>query len=136
MSVKERLFHAVLFEIGAILLTMLVFRVFGNDNAAHTGSLAVMISLIAVAWNMGFNWIFDKIFTGERLHRTFGVRLLHMGLFEGGLFLITVPLIAYWLGVSLWQAFLMDIGIVAVIGIYTLVFNWGYDYARYWILKK
>lgn len=136
MSPKERLFHAVLFEMGAILLTMLIFAVFDSGNATHTGTLAVIISLIAVGWNMAFNWIFDKVFTGERLHRTLGVRLLHMGLFEGGLLMMTVPLIAYTLGVSLWQALLMDISIVLVIGGYTLLFHWVYDYVRHGLMTK
>ncbi len=133
MRLPERLFHACLFELGAIVLTIGVFAIFGS-HGNHAGALAVVISVIAVLWNMGFNWVFDKLFVGERLSRTLGVRLLHMSVFEGGLFLVTVPLIAYTLGVSLWQAFVMDIGIVAVIGVYTLLYNWIYDYGRAYFL--
>lgn len=58
---------------------------------------------------MVFNFLFDKVVTGERLYRLLGTRLVHMGLFEGGLFLATVPIIAYALDVLLWTAFVMDI---------------------------
>lgn len=136
LSLQERLFHATLFEIGAIFLTMLVFKLFNNHNLAHTGLLAVVISLLAVIWNMIFNWAFDQVVTGNRLDRSFGTRLIHMALFEGGLFLATVPMIAWSLQVSLWQAFMMDIGIVAVIGVYTLMFNWVYDWLRHKLLNK
>lgn len=132
MTAKERLFHAVLFEIGAIGLTVAVFALLGdNHNPTHATGLAVAISVLAVIWNMIFNWLFDKVVTGERLDRTLRVRLVHMGLFEGGLLLATVPMIAYVLDVSLWTALVMDLGVVAVIGVYTVLFNWGYDYARF-----
>lgn len=137
MNIKERLFHAILFELGAIGLTVAVFALFGDyHNPTHATGLAVAISLIAVVWNMLFNWLFDKLFTGERLGRTLGVRLLHMAVFEGVLFVITVPLIAWVLGVSLWTALVMDIGVVAVIGVYTLLFNWVYDWVRFWVFGK
>lgn len=59
-----------------------------------------------------------------------------MALFEGGLFLVTVPMIAYVLGVSLWAAFVMDLGVVALIGVYTVLFHWAYDYLRFHALKS
>lgn len=58
---------------------------------------------------MVFNFLFDKVVAGERLYRLLGTRLVHVGLFEGGLFLVTVPIIAYALDVLLWMAFVMDI---------------------------
>lgn len=137
MTAKERLFHAVLFEIGAIGLTVAVFALLGdNHSPTHATGLAVAISVLAVVWNMVFNFLFDKVVTGERLDRSLGTRLVHMGLFEGGLFLATVPMIAYALDVSLWTAFVMDIGVVAVIGVYTLLFNWGYDWVRFFIVRN
>lgn len=137
MTVKERLFHAVLFEIGAIGLTVAVFALLGdNHSPTHATGLAVAISVLAVVWNMVFNFLFDKAVTGERLNRSLGTRLVHMRLLEGGLFLATVPMIAYALDVSLWMAFVMDIGVVAVIGVYTLLFNWGYDWMRYKIQTR
>ena len=135
MSLTERLFHASLFEIGAVIVTVLVFWGFGGgDSMAHTGVLSVAISVIAVLWNLVFNYAFDKVHTSERSKRGLGVRLCHTALFEGGLFVITVPLIAWVMNVSLWQALVMDVSIVLVIGVYTLAFNWLYDCLRYRII--
>ena len=38
-----------------------------------------------------------------------------------------VPVFAWWLDVSLWQALVMDLGLVVFFLIYTFVFNWAFD---------
>ncbi|UYZ68608.1 hypothetical protein LP090_12645 [Moraxella bovis] len=49
MTAKERLFHAVLFKIGAIGLTVAVFALFGdNHSPTHATGLAVVISVLAM----------------------------------------------------------------------------------------
>ena len=40
---------------------------------------------------------------------------------------LLVPLIAWWLGVSLMQALVADIGLMAFFFFYTMVFTWGFD---------
>ncbi|WP_312379224.1 chlorhexidine efflux transporter, partial [Pseudomonas oryzihabitans] len=47
--------------------------------------------------------------------------------FEGGLILVLVPLAAWWLSISLWQALLLDLGLILFFLPYTLAFNWLYD---------
>ena len=41
-----------------------------------------------------------------------------------------VPLIAWWLSISLWQAFLLDIGVLLFFLPYTYVYHWVYDVVR------
>jgi uncharacterized membrane protein len=50
--------------------------------------------------------------------------------FEFGLVLVTVPLAAVWLDISLWQALVLDAGLLLFFLPYTLVFNWVYDTLR------
>jgi len=38
-----------------------------------------------------------------------------------------VPLMAWWFGVSLWRALVMDLGLVMFFLAYTFVFNWAFD---------
>ena len=38
-----------------------------------------------------------------------------------------MPTIAWWLDISLWQALLMDLGLVVFFLVYTFVFNWAFD---------
>ena len=37
------------------------------------------------------------------------------------------PLIAWWLGIGLWQALVMDMALVVFFLVYTFVFNWVFD---------
>ena len=46
---------------------------------------------------------------------------------EGGLVVMLVPFFAWWLEVSLWQAFVLDLGLLLFFLGYTFVFNWAFD---------
>ena len=89
-----------------------------------------MISLIAMSWNMLFNLMFDRVQRRAGFDRTVVARAVHAVLFEVGLLLAIVPLAAWWLGIGLWQAFVLDIGISLFFLPYTFFFNWTYDVLR------
>jgi uncharacterized membrane protein len=38
-----------------------------------------------------------------------------------------VPLIAWWLGIGLWEALVMDLALVVFFLVYTFAFNWAFD---------
>lgn len=130
MSVYERIFHAILFEIIAIILTVIGLTYFTSHDTGLLTGVVILISLIAMLWNMVFNWVFDRYFTESRETRGLKIRLLHTFLFEGGLLCMTLPLVAYILKISLWDAFILDLAMTIFIMIYTLIFNWIYDHLR------
>lgn len=130
MTAWERVFHAVLFELLAIIFTVILTSLTTSHSTSALSGVIVLISLIAMAWNVVFNWIFDQFFTGKREERGFGVRLFHTLTFEGGLLLFTVPLIVFVLEISWWEAFVMDMGMTLFILVYTMIFNWAYDNVR------
>lgn len=136
MSFKERLLHTLLFEFGAIIVTALLVLGFGEIELGLATGVSVAISMIAMGWNLLFNWAFDRIFTAPRETRGFGIRLLHTFSFEGGLLLASVPVIAYFLQLSWWHAFWADVGLTVAIMGYTLIFNWIYDNVRLKFLAK
>lgn len=136
MSKKERLFHAILFEILAILISILAVKLISHYPTTETTLIIVLISLIAVIWNMLFNWIFDLFFTAPRETRKIPLRIFHTIAFEGGLLLFTLPMIVYILNISWLEAFIMDIGLTLLILIYTFFFNLGYDHIRIVVIKK
>lgn len=55
------------------------------------------------------------------------MRILHAIGFEGGLMLATIPMVAYALEMSIWQAILTDFSMTLCILIYTFIFQWCYD---------
>ena len=93
MSILERTIQSVIFELGAILIGMLIIEFIPHEGQPLL--LMILISLTAVIWNFIFNWIFDKLVPGDRLARGPVIRTIHAVLFEGLLLAATVPMIMY-----------------------------------------
>ena len=90
--------------------------------------LAVIASVVAVLWNLTFNALFERWEAGQAVRgRSVRRRIAHAIGFEGGLVAFLVPMFAWWLDVSLWEALVMDLGLVVFFLIYTFVFNWAFD---------
>ena len=129
-SLKERFFHALGFEVLAIAICAPLGAWLLGYSLAHMGLLTLMISLIAMFWNIVFNAVFDRAQRRMGFKRTLGARVVHSMIFEIGLILAAVPLAAWWLDIGLWEAFVLDIGIVLFFLPYTFAFNWSYDHLR------
>ncbi|MFZ2295194.1 MAG: multidrug/biocide efflux PACE transporter [Polaromonas sp.] len=129
-SVKERFFHALGFEVLAIAICAPLGAWLLGYSLGHMGVLTLMISLIAMTWNMVFNALFDRAQRRIGFERKVLARLLHSLLFEVGLILAVVPLAAWWLNIGLWEAFVLDIGIALFFLPYSFAFNWTYDHMR------
>lgn len=128
-TLKDRIRHTVMFE--GIALTLLA--VFGAWITGHAptelGVLGLMMSLIAMSWNLVYNWMFDQWDNRVRdmAPRGVGLRIVHALLFEGGLLIVGLFVIAWWLSMTYWDAFMLDIGLSVFFLAYAFVFNWAYD---------
>ena len=128
-SFPDRVRHALLFEaIGLALVIPGGAQLFGLP-ATHMGVVGVGSATVATLWNFVFNLGFD-----HAMHRLVGhtrknlaTRVLHVLLFEGGLLVLLLPPIAWYLGMSLWQTLLMDLAIVVFYVVYAFLFNLAYD---------
>ena len=129
-SITERFCHALAFELLAIAICAPLGAWLLGYTLAHMGMLTLMVSLVAMVWNMVFNWLFDQAQRRIGFERRLAARAAHAVLFEIGLLLAVVPLAAWWLEISLWQAFVLDIGIALFFLPYTFAFNWIYDSLR------
>lgn len=129
-TLKERLFHALLFEFTALAICAPSLAWIMGQPLAHMGALTLMFSLVATLWNMLYNALFDRAQRRLGFSRTLPVRLLHASLFEAGLVVMLVPLAAWWLNVGLLEAFILDIGLLLFFLPYTVAFNWVYDALR------
>ncbi|XXQ67255.1 chlorhexidine efflux transporter [Neisseriaceae bacterium B1] len=62
MKNKERILHAVLFELGALLVGALVVKWISHDTDNGTAfTVACVLAAMAMCLNFLFNWMFDKI---------------------------------------------------------------------------
>lgn len=129
-SIEERFLHSLAFEVLAIAICAPLGAWLLGYSLAHIGLLTLMISLLAMSWNMLFNTLFDRAQRRIGFKRTLVARGVHALMFEIGLLLAVVPLAAWWLGIGLWDAFVLDIGIALFFLPYTFVFNWTYDQLR------
>ena len=135
-SFTERVFQALGFEGLALLIcTPLLVWITGRP-ALEMGAVTLGISLLALSWNVVFNSLFDRLKTRLQLANGGWTRVLHALLFEGGLILLAVPLIAALMKISLLEAFILDIGVLLFFLPYTYVYHWGYDVLREKIANK
>lgn len=129
-SITERIFQAVGFELLAILICTPLLAWLMKKPMLEMGAVTVLIAMLALGWNVVFNRYFDRVLARMNVAHNAWVRVVHALLFEGGLIVMGVPLIAWWLSVSLWQAFLLDIGVLLFFLPYTYVYHWAYDVLR------
>lgn len=125
----DRIRHALSFEIVALVaVTPAAAWVFGV-GLYDIGVVAIVSASIATGWNYLYNILFDHALlrcAGD-VRKTVPMRVVHALLFEAGLLVALLPFIAWYLGMSLIEAFLMDISFAAFYLIYAFVFNWAYD---------
>jgi uncharacterized membrane protein len=127
-GIKRKIVYVSLYEGIAIVAASLGFAWMSGQELSHAGPLAIACSLVAVTWNLAFNTMFEAWESRQAVKgRSVARRVAHAIGFEGGLVVILVPLVAWWLDVSLWQALLMDLGLVVFFLVYTFAFNWVFD---------
>lgn len=124
----RRVLQAVLYEVGAILVVgPILSLVFGEPMGSSLG-LAAVLSTIALTWNYVFNTMFEA---WERRQvsreRTLSRRVLHGSGFEGGLVVLLVPVMAWWLETTLLTAFIANLGLLAFFFVYAIGFTWAFD---------
>ncbi len=124
----RKIVQAILYEAIAVACVAPALELAFAAGMAQSAVLSVLMSGIAMSWNMAYNWAFERWEARQqRRERTFLRRLLHALGFEGGLVLILLPLVAYWLDVSLWAALLTNLALFVFFFVYAFAFQWGFD---------
>lgn len=114
--------------IGLLLSIPLAALTFGLD-LGKTSVLGVIGATMATVWNYLFNLMFDhalKKISGST-RKSIKARFVHAVSFEFGLMLAFLPVIAWWMGVGLFEALVIDIAFVVFYLVYAFVFTWTYD---------
>ncbi|WP_028867030.1 PACE efflux transporter [Psychromonas arctica] len=135
MKPIERIFHAVLFEVLAVALAIIILTIFTNHDAESLSGTMIVVATIAMTWNFIYNWGFDRMVTGDKTKRTVPLRIVHTIIFQAGLLVVTIPVIALMLNISFWQALMMDISVTICITIYAFLYNLIYDHTRAFIVR-
>ena len=124
----RRVVQAILYEIFAVAFVSPVLSVAFDEPPASSFGLALVLSAIALGWNYVFNAIFERWESRQAVRGRSLVRRLAHGIgFEGGLVVILVPIMAWWLSVTLLTAFIANLGLMVFFFVYAIVFTWAFD---------
>ena len=136
VAFSERLLHAVGYEFFAVLLCAPLLSWIMGKSLATAGSLAVTLSLIAMGWNMLYNMLVDRYVATPRIQWKASARFVHGLGFEAGLVVWCLPVAAWMLDISLWQALMVELGFFVIILPYTVIYNWAFDRARHLLVQR
>jgi uncharacterized membrane protein len=125
---RRKIVYAVSFETLGTLLASVALMLMSDASAGSSLALSVLTATIALSWSFVFNSVFEawearQPVKGRSLRR----RAVHALLFEGGLVLICIPVMAWWLQVGYLEALVYEAGLIALFILYTYLFTWGFD---------
>jgi len=128
-TVTDRIRHALAFEGIGLVLIILLAPIVLNKPMEAIGLLAIAGSVIATLWTYVFTLGFDRVLLRLRgtTARTLVLRVVYSLLFEAGLIAVLLPITAYVLGIGIFEALLVDIGLAVFYIVYSFIYNIIYD---------
>lgn len=125
---RRKIVYAVTFEALGTLVASAYLWTVSNASAGSSLALAILTATIALCWSFAFNTGFEAWEARQSVKgRSFRRRTAHALLFEGGLVLICIPVMAWWLQVGYLQALVYEAGLIGVFIVYTYLFTLGFD---------
>ncbi|MDH7787193.1 putative membrane protein [Ochrobactrum sp. 19YEA23] len=129
-SFMDRVRHAAMFEIIGLAIFIPASAILFNKPVEAMGVIGIISATTATIWNFLFNLGFDRALLGLRgtVQKAMALRVVHAVLFEAGLVVLLIPFIAWYLGISIIAALMMDVVIVLFYLAYAFLFNIAYDW--------
>lgn len=132
-NLADRLRQVAFFELGGLLLITPPYIWLSGQPSGDSFLLMTVLAVMAAVWNGAYNTAFDWLegrLTGRTAdRRPWQLRAVHAIGFEGGLLLMTLPVMVLWTGMDLFTALVADIGIALAYVVYAFGFNLAYDRA-------
>ena len=127
-GIWRRVVYISLYEVLAIALAGFGLMLMSGESLLASGALATATSAVAVVWNLVYNTLFERWEARQSVRgRGLARRVAHAIGFELGFLVLLVPLFAWWFGISLQHALVLEIGLALFFLLYTFVFNWAFD---------
>ena len=124
----RKIVYALSFETIGIAVSTLGLLLLSDASPTDSLVVSAFASTIAMTWSFIFNLIFEAREARQTTKgRSLSRRAVHALGFAGGLVLLMLPLMAWWLDVSLLQALVYESGLIAIFIAYTYVFTWAFD---------
>lgn len=127
-GIKRKLVYVTAYELIGMSISTLGLALLAGSTPTTTGPLAVVITTVAVTWNFIYNCLFEFWERRQAVRgRSIARRVAHAIGFQLTLVVYLIPLIAWWMGISLLEAFWLDLALIVLIPCYTFLFNWAFD---------
>ncbi len=125
---RRKIVYAVSFETIGIAVASVGLIVMSGADTGSSVILSALTATVALSWSFVFNTLFEawevrQTARGRSLRR----RTLHAVLFETGLVMILLPVMAWWLQVTLLRALAYEAGLIVLFVVYTYAFTWAFD---------
>ena len=132
MRLTDRIIHAVLYEVIALLCLALILPLLLNVGVQKSLLLGVFFSVVAMIWNIVFNTVFDwgLLAVKGETRKSVRVRMLHAVLFEATFVGLTLPVVMFAMGITLYGALKLEAAVLVFVLVYTFFFNLVYDGLR------
>ena len=130
-SKADRLRYIIVFEMILIAMLAPLGAFVFNKTIVDVGILSVLLSIKAMILGYFYNLYFDRMDARAGrtpTQRSFFGRIVHAMGFEFTLVLTSIPLVMWWLELTLFQAVAMDIVVSSFVVLYTFVFTYCYDW--------
>lgn len=125
---RRKIVYVTLYELFAIAISSTGLSVGSGASLERAGVIAVASAVIAIVWNLVYNTLFERWESRQSVRgRGLARRVAHAVGFELGFLVLLVPLFAWWFGISLEHALVLEIGLALFFLLYTFVFNWAFD---------
>ena len=124
----RKIIYAVSFETLGVAVASLGLLAMSEANVTQSLILSAITATIAMGWSMGFNALFEAWEARQSVKgRSLARRSIHALLFEGGLVVLVLPIMAWWLQVDIWTALKYEAGLIVLFILYTYMFTWSFD---------
>ncbi|MGJ8756683.1 PACE efflux transporter [Acinetobacter venetianus] len=125
---KRRVTYVFFYEVLSFFICAMILAALSGTTLSHTGPLSILIAVIAVTVNFFYNYVFE-LWEKRQVSKTRTVkrRVAHAIGFQLVLITILIPLIAWWMQISLVKAFLLDFSLMIIIPCFTFIYNYAFD---------
>ena len=124
----RKVIYAICFETLGVAVASAGLLAMSEASVGQSVSLSVVTATVALCWSYLYNSLFEAWEARQTVRgRSFARRSAHALIFEGGLVLILVPVMAWWWQVGLLEALVYETGLIVLFIAYTYVFTWGFD---------
>ncbi|KII75895.1 PACE efflux transporter [Vibrio renipiscarius] len=127
MTTLEKIFNVILFEVVALSILVPSMSYLTNKPLQTLFFAALSFSCIVVTWNYIFNNLFDSLCKTPRVERGLKIRTVHTLLFEAGLIVIAIPALAWFLQITFFEAFIVELGFLVFFLFFNPAFHFIYD---------